>query len=109
MRHIYKPHTKYEAPFDPKRCAQNVFSGYRGHQCERNGKYPDEDGVLWCKQHHPDTAQKKKDEWERKFNAEQMASSAKWERRDAEDKFCHGVSTEFLKENSLSDILERDA
>ena len=109
MRHIYKPHTKYEASFDPKRCAQNVFSGYRGHQCERNGKYPDEDGALWCKQHHPDAVQKKKDERERKFAAEQMASSAKWERQDAEDKFCHGVSTEFLKDNSLSDILERDA
>ena len=109
MKHIYKPHTKYEASFDPKRCAQNVFSGYRGHQCERNGKYPEEDGVLRCKQHHPDTVQKKKDEWERKFDAEQMASNAKRERRDAEEKFCYGTSTEFLKENSLSDILERDA
>ena len=57
MTSEYKASLRYEVPFTPEQCKASVYheipSGF--HQCRRK---PWKDG--WCKQHHPDTEAKRR-------------------------------------------------
>ncbi len=43
------------------RCDAHVYSGWRGHQCARNGVI-ERDGKFYCRQHDPVTVQQKRDD-----------------------------------------------
>ena len=65
---VYKPHSKYEAAFDPERCKASVPEGGRSgrfHQCLRK---PVKDG--WCWQHHPDTVEERREKSRQRFEHE---------------------------------------
>lgn len=79
---------------DLKRCAQRIFepNGYYSSQCSRRGIL-EHDGKLWCKQHHPPTAEakdaerrKRRDEKWAEQDRKLAASKAAWDelRRKAE-------------------------
>lgn len=76
------------------------------HQCQREGKYRDDEGNLWCKQHHPDTVKARGEAQEKKWKEDQNKREKIWKREAAEKKFCSGVSTEFLQANSLQQLLK---
>ncbi|KKM95324.1 hypothetical protein LCGC14_1189420 [marine sediment metagenome] len=101
MSFIYKQHDDYSSPFDSSRCAANVAWGGRSvsfHQCERNKKLkPDQDGNLWCWQHHPDYIKEKREKEEAKWEQEKESQNAKWRRQRAMRNACEGVPTEMLE------------
>jgi hypothetical protein len=52
----YRQDNKFEARFDPARCAEAVHDAGRGvgfHQCGRKWKVTDANGDRWCAQHDP--------------------------------------------------------
>jgi hypothetical protein len=65
---------------DPIKCKKDVFEGFNFHLCTRNSW---KDG--WCKQHHPESVEKRKKE-----------QSDKWERERI-----------WQKENSVNALLEK--
>lgn len=68
-RFRYSRRDKYDAAFDPQRCAESVAEpgrGIRFHQCSRV-RWQDSE---WCRQHHPDTEAAKAVERDKKFLAQ---------------------------------------
>lgn len=100
----------YTAAFVDGRCSASVSSstGWGSHQCSRDGKYPDEDGNLWCKQHHPDTVKAKLEAEDKKRESENEALRKKWDRETAEKEFCAGVSTEYLQSKTLIELIKEE-
>lgn len=110
MTFIYRPHNELSTPFDNKRCAASVAQGGRMtgfYQCQRKGKYEDNKGNLWCRQHHPDTVKKRREDMEGEWAAEQERKERIWRRRAAETSACKGVPTDVLENIRVVDILER--
>ena len=63
------------------RCRKGVSEGGRGvgfFQCSRKGKYPDDEGILWCKQHHPDTLAAKKEAFELEYAKDRLRHTIKY-------------------------------
>ena len=107
MPFIYKPRNTFDTAFVDGRCSASVSSsaGWGSHQCARDGKYPDEDGNLWCKQHHPDTVKTKREAEDKKRESENEAMQKKWVRETAEKEFCARVSTEYLQSKTLIELI----
>lgn len=67
MPYKYKPGPIFAASIDPERCAAAVPFGGRmmgSHQCSRK---PWKDS--WCKQHHPDSETKRREESDKRYKA----------------------------------------
>ncbi|MCP4410905.1 MAG: hypothetical protein GY807_24830 [Gammaproteobacteria bacterium] len=63
----YTQSNKFDQPLDPSRCKASVAQGGMRvgfYQCSRKAV---KDG--WCKQHHPDTEKKRREESRAKYNA----------------------------------------
>ena len=78
MANRYRPPFPTDPRIDLKRCTASVHdqSGWRPHQCNRK---PWRDG--WCKQHHPESVQARREASEARYRAEQARRAASHRRQ----------------------------
>jgi len=80
---IYRQDNRFEASFNPDRCAEAVHDTGRGvgfHQCSRKWKVKDAEGNRWCAQHDPAIVAEKRDAQE-KARQDKNQREAEWRLR----------------------------
>jgi hypothetical protein len=78
----YSPDRFNRAPLQPEYCKARVASGaWHSKQCSRKVW---KDG--WCKQHHPETRQKRLDEFNRKYKSKRARDARRYELDRLRDK-----------------------